>query len=153
MRRTRAYVDTSVFGGMADEEFADATRRFFDRVHRGEFVVMVSQVTVDELTSAPEEVQQVLKDLPAGSLVEVEADHEAIALAQAYLDAGILTKSSMADAIHVAAATVARADVIVSWNFRHIVNYDRIHKYNGVNSLKGYPPVEIHSPLEMSNDQ
>ena len=57
------------------------------------------------------------------------------------------------DAIHVAAVTVARADLVLSWNFRHIVNYDRIHKYNGVNALNGYPPIEIHSPLEMDDEE
>jgi hypothetical protein len=71
-------------------------------------------------------------------------------LAVSYIEAGILGNSSMADALHVVAATVARADLILSWNFKHIVNYDRIHKYNGVNYLKGYTPIEIHSPLEMS---
>ena len=53
------------------------------------------------------------------------------------------------DKSHVAAATVARADLILSWNFKHIVNYDRIHKYNGVNALNGYKAIEIHSPLEL----
>lgn len=152
MRRIRVYVDTSVFGGTADEEFAVASRRFFNRVRRGEFMVLVSQVTLDELTGAPDEVQEVLRDLPHGCLVQVASDQEAMALAQAYLDAGILNSSAIADAIHVGTATVAGADVILSWNFRHIVNYDRIHKYNGVNALKGYPPVEIHSPLEMTDD-
>lgn len=50
-----------------------------------------------------------------------------------------------------AAATIGRADVVVSWNFRHLVNYDRIRKYNGVNELKGYPRVEIRSPLDMGS--
>jgi predicted nucleic acid-binding protein len=153
MRRIQVYVDTSVFGGTADEEFAAATGRFFQRVHRGEIVVLVSQVTLDELAGAPHEVQQVLKDLPDDCLVQVRADEEAMDLAQAYLDAGILSTSGIADAIHVAAATVAGADMILSWNFRHIVNYHRIRKYNGVNALRGYAPVEIHSPLEMSYDE
>lgn len=152
MRRIAVYVDTSVFGGVADDEFAVASGRFFDRVCRGEFVVFISQITVDELTGAPEEVQQVLKDLPDECLVQVAADEEAMALAQAYVDAGVLGDANVADAIHVATATVAGADLVLSWNFRHIVNYDRIHKYNGVNALKGYSPIEIHSPLEMCDD-
>ncbi len=153
MRRIRVYVDTSVFGGTADEEFAVPSRRFFKRVDDGEFVVLVSQVTVDELAGAPGEIQQVLRDLPGRCLVHVAADEEALALAQAYLDAAIVGSSHIADAIHVATATVAGADLILSWNFRHIVNYDRIRKYNGVNALKGYAPVEIHSPLEMTDDE
>ena len=91
------------------------------------------------------------KELAADDVVFVPADPEVTALAQAYMDANILGKSSLADALHVATATVAGADLILSWNFRHIVNYDRIHKYNGVNALKGYPPIEIHSPLEIGD--
>ncbi len=151
VRKIRVYLDTSVFGGMEDEEFAVASRRFFERVHGGEFTVLISQITLDELTGAPARVQSVLKELPRDSLVLVDAGSEAITLAQAYLDANILGRSSIADALHVATATVGGADLILSWNFRHIVNYDRIHKYNGVNALKGYPPVEIHSPMEMSD--
>ncbi len=65
---------------------------------------------------------------------------------------GALGQASMADALHVAAATVARADIILSWNFKHIVNYARIQKFNGVNALKGYPNIAIHSPREVSDD-
>ena len=151
MHKIRVYVDTSVFGGTEDKEFAVASRRFFERIHGGEFIILISQVTVDELQGAPSQVRHVFKELPADSVVFVPADSEATALAQAYLDANILGKSSLADAIHVATATVAGADLILSWNFRHIVNYDRIHKYNGVNALRGYPPLEIHSPLEISD--
>lgn len=152
MRKPRVYVETSVFGGTADEDFATASLMFFERVHRGDFVLLISQITLDELTGAPENVQQVLKDLPDDSFVQVANDDEVIALAEAYLDAGVLGNASVADALHVATATVAGADLVLSWNFRHIVNFDRIRKYNGVNALKGYPPVEIHSPLEMSYD-
>lgn len=152
MRTLQVYVDTSVFGGTADSEFSVASGRFFERVRRGEFVILISQVTVDELAGAPDEVQQVLADLPDDAVIQVAADEEAMALAESYLDAGILSDSHLADAIHVATATVAGADLVLSWNFRHIVNYDRIHKYNGVNALKGYSPIEIHSPLEMCDD-
>ncbi len=151
MRKLRVYVDTSVFGGTDDEEFAVASRRFFERIHGGEFIILISQVTVDELQGAPAMVGRIFADLPAESVVFVRADPEAAALAQAYIDAKILGKSSLADALHVAAATVAGADLILSWNFRHIVNYDRIRKYNGVNALRGYPPIEIHSPLEIGD--
>ena len=57
--------------------------------------------------------------------------------------------SSLRDAEHIACATVADADLIVRWNFRHIVHFDKIRGYHGVNMLKGYPLVPIHSPLEV----
>ena len=152
MRKIRVYVDTSVFGGVGDEEFAVPSQRFFERVRGGEFVVLVSEITEQELSRAPVQVQDVLRELPSDSLVLVPASTEAKALAQAYLDANIIGSSSVADALHVATASIAEADLILSWNFRHIVNYDRIHKYNNVNALMGYPPLEIHSPMEMSDD-
>jgi len=152
MRTIRAYVDTSVFGGIKDEEFADASKRFFRRATAGEFTVLVSQITFDELDSAPREVQRVLRDLPGGSVEEVPFDAEARELAGAYIDAGALEPDSIEDASHVAIATVARADLILSWNFRHIVNYERIRKFNSVNIAQGYHQIEIRSPLEVGND-
>ena len=149
MPTVRAYVDTSVFGGTQDEEFADSSRRFFQRVHGGEFSVLISQVSLDELVLAPEAVRAVLGDLPAGQVQRIAITDEITALADAYLAAGALGRSHIDDALHVAAATVARADVIVSWNFKHIVNFQRIRRFNGVNLASGYPMLDIRSPLEM----
>lgn len=149
MHRIRVYVDTSVFGGMKDEEFGEATKQFFERVRRGRFLVLVSQVTADELADAPPAVQAVLMELPATCLEKVPAGKEALALATAYIEGAVLGPAHRADAIHVACATVARADLILSWNFKHIVNFDRIHKFNAVNLVLGYPQIEIRSPLEV----
>ena len=149
MHRIRIYVDTSVFGGTQDEEFASASAHVFERAAEGRWTLVFSQVVLDELSDAPAKVQQVLKDLPSDCYELLSAPAEVEELAQAYIDAGIVGPSCRADAIHVATATVTRTDVIVSWNFRHIVNYDRIHKYNAINALNGYPGIDIHSPLEM----
>ena len=151
MAKVRVYLDTSVFGGIKDEEFAEPTRRFFERVKRGEYMILFSLETLRELRRAPTEVRAVLEDLPEGCLERVAVDAEVEALARAYIGAGILSRASESDALHVAAASVARADLILSWNFQHIVNYERIHKYSGINELNGYPPIEIHSPLEMGD--
>ena len=146
------YVDTSVFGGTQDEEFAAASERFFRRVREGEFLVLLSAHTVDELMPAPEQVLQVLRDLPKQCVETVASTDEAEALAKSYIEAGALGEASHMDALHVAAATVAGADLIVSWNFKHIVRYDRIQLFNGVNVLRGYRALDIRSPLEMSYD-
>ncbi len=149
MHKTRVYVDTSVFGGTGDEEFAEASNRFFVRVKSGQFVVVVSELTYYELQNAPTSVQRVLEDLPSESVVEAPIDEEVNALAQAYVDSGVLGDARKADAIHVATASVARADLILSWNFKHIVNFDRIRRFKGVNLQNGYPAIEIYSPLEL----
>jgi len=109
-------------------------------------------MTLAELNDAPATVRSVYADLPAACIEDLSIAEGANDLAQAYIDAGALRESCRADATHVAAATIARASLILSWNFRHIVNYDRIRKFNSVNVLKGYPPVEIRCPLEVGYD-
>lgn len=150
MHRIRIYVDNSVFGGVYDEEFADTSKRFFDRVHRGDYLVVVSQIVFDEIEDAPAIVQQVLKDLPDNALEIVRLDDEVLQLAEAYISARVLGRAAEFDALQVAAATVARVDLIPSWNFEHIVNYDRIQKFNAVNMLNGYGTLDIRSPKEVA---
>ena len=74
---------------------------------------------------------------------------DALDLQQAYMDAGILTPKWAADALHVAMATVADCSLIVSWNFKHIVHFEKIPQYNAVNAKYGYRPLAIYSPLEV----
>ncbi len=153
MRKLRVYVDTSVFGGVNDDEFALSSRRFFDLVRRGKYSVLVSIQTTTELEGAPVPVREVLKGLTPGQVEEVPVDSEVYALADAYIGAGVLGEAARGDAIHVAAATVAGADLIVSWNFKHIVRYDRIQKFNAVNTFRGYRGLDIRSPLEVGDDE
>lgn len=147
----RVYTDTSIFGGAEDDEFREATLEFLRCVRRGRYVLLVSEVTVRELADAPPNVRRVFADLPPSCVVHVprEVEQEAESLTEAYIAAGILGPASHDDATHVAIATVARADLILSWNFRHIVNYKKIHQFNQVNTLRGYPPIDIRSPLEV----
>ena len=149
MRKLEVYVDTSVFGGTNDDEFREESMRFFDLARQGRYLLLVSRITVDELEGAPSAVRDFVRGLPPNCLQQVPVTEEVEVLAQDYLDAGALGEKSRADALHVAAATVARADLILSWNFKHIVNYDRIRRFNGINVLKGYNQIEIRSPLEI----
>ena len=152
MRKIRVYADTSVFGGTQDNEFADISRRFFERVRKGAFRVLVSEETIRELSDAPPSVMEVWNSLSSEMLERVEIDDEVKHLAQAYLEAGVLGPASSSDAIHVAAATVAGADLILSWNFRHIVNFNRIQGFNGVNVSNGYRAMTILSPMEVGDE-
>lgn len=126
---------------------------FFRGVVAGGYVVLFSAETVRELGDAPQAVKDLLNQIPQDCLESVAMGPEVETLARGYVSAGVVGPSSESDALHVAAVTVARAEVIVSWNFRHIVNYERIRKYNGVNALNGYPPIDIRSPLEMSHGE
>jgi predicted nucleic acid-binding protein len=152
-RRLRVYVDTSVFGGCLDPEYATQSQRFFELVRSGRVIALVSQVVVDELSEAPTEVRRVFESLPTASVSPVELTPDIIALRDAYLAAGILAPRWMDDATHVAAATVARADAIVSWNFKHIVRVDKMRLYNQVNLLAGFGLLSIVSPQEVRFDE
>jgi len=148
---TRAYVDTSVIGGAEDEEFQDASRRLLTQVRQGKFVLVVSTLTLRELAQAPEAVRQVLGKLPPGCIEEVPAqvEQQADELAALYVSAGVLGPARLDDATHVAIATLAGADLILSWNFRHIVNVIKIGQFNRVNAAHGHPEIDIRSPLEV----
>ena len=148
----RAYVDTSVFGGVRDVEFAEVTKRFFEQVRRGAFVVLVSRLTTDELEEAPDEVSQLMRGLSPDQVEPVALNEEVRTLAEEYVKAGVLGEASIDDATHVAAATVAGADLILSWNFRHIVNFQRICGFNSVNTRNGYRSMVILSPREVIDD-
>jgi predicted nucleic acid-binding protein len=149
MHKIRVYVDTSVFGGIQDEEFAAATEEFFRQVHQGAFVVLVSPLTTAELEKAPDRVRAVLRELTGEQIEPVSLTAEVKDLAEEYVQTGVLGSGSTDDATHVAAATVAGADVIVSWNFRHIVNFNRIRGFNAVNVRNGYRTITILSPREV----
>ncbi len=145
----RAYVDTSVFGGVFDVEFADHSRAFFERVLMGDVVVLMGRITEAELDAAPVHVQELAASIPRASVERVEQIEAAEKLGEAYLLAGVVGKRWRNDAMQVATATIARADVLVSWNFKHIVRFDRMRAFNRVNEELGYPQLSISSPAEV----
>ncbi|NQT53839.1 PIN domain-containing protein [bacterium] len=149
----RVYIDTSVIGGCEDEEFADESRRLFAASSQGQVVLLVSPVVLREVGPAPARVRSRLADLPAGAVEEVPISDEVTALRDAYLAGGVVGPARIDDATHVAAATVAGADAIVSWNFQHIVRLDRIKGYNRVNRSHGYRDLTILSPREVRLDE
>jgi predicted nucleic acid-binding protein len=144
----RVYADTSVFGGVFDEEFQIPSRAFFDQVRSGRFKLVTSALVLDELEPAPEQVRKLFDEFL--DLFEVvEVSEAALSLKDAYLETGIVTEQSADDALHVAVASVAGCSLIVSWNFKHIVHFEKIPLYNAVNTLKDYGTIGIFSPLEV----
>lgn len=148
----RVYVDTSVFGGVHDAEFRAASERFFAAVRSGAFVVLVSEALAVEIASAPAAVQATF-EAHRSHMETLETTAEAAALAEAYLAARVVPAASHVDALHVALASVARADAVVSWNFKHLVQLRRIRGFHAVNVLRGHPLIEIRSPLEVIDDE
>ncbi len=151
--KPRIYTDTSVLGGCEDEEFREPSRRLLEAFQRGELTLVLSELTVRELETAPERVRVALGQVPAAHVEGLALSREAEELAAAYIQDGAIGANMRADALHIALATVARVDVLVSWNFKHIVNLKRIHAYNAVNLKRGYPLLEIRTPREVSGDE
>ncbi len=144
----RIYADTSVFGGVFDQEFSEPSRQFFEEVDAGRFVLVTSAVVEAEIEPAPERIRMFFAEY-AEKAVIVVPDQAALDMQMNYVSSGVVTEKSLGDALHVAIATVSGCDLIVSWNFRHIVHFDKIPKYNAVNVLNGYGHIGIYSPSEV----
>ena len=150
MNKMRVYLDASVLGGYFDEEFEDGSRSFFDGLFDGEVTALISDTLVGELAGAPEHVQDLLQRVLSHEIERLQLCDNADELRDAYLVAGVLSPKWSNDALHVAQAVVARADVIVSWNFKHLVNPMRIRGFNGINASQGYGPVVIMTPEDLA---
>jgi len=147
--KQRIYVDTSVVGGYFDEEFSTDTIPFFESVRKGEITIIVSDLLIAELLRAPEFVSELLQSINEDYKEKVKLSPDAIELADKYIEAKVVGKTSRADCQHIAIATISNADVLVSWNFKHIVNLDRIRGYNGINLQNGHKMIEIRTPKEI----
>ena len=144
----KVYADTSVIGGVFDVEFKRDSVKFFDLVKRNYFKLVISPVVIDEIKPAGSDINAFFNTILSYAEI-VSIDNEALDLRQAYINEGILTIESSADALHVALASVNRIPLIVSWNFKHIVNFKKIAFYNAVNLTRGYPSIGIYSPKEV----
>lgn len=147
--KPRIYVDTSVVGGCLDAEFQTPSARLFDRFRVGEAILVLSELTLLELEHAPPEVRAVLQPIPEEHREYLAFTAEAAELARSYIAAGVVDGRHLVDAQHIAMATVHRVNVLVSWNFRHVVNLQRVQGYNSVNLRHGYPLLEIRAPWEV----
>lgn len=144
------YLDTSVFGGYFDEQFSADTIPFFERLHDEKITLIRSEMLENELAEAPGFVKDILNNIPQEQTRYVTVTGEVEALAEEYIKEKVVGETSFADCTHIALATVNKADILASWNFRHIVNIDRIKGYNSVNMKLGYPTLEIRTPKEIN---
>ncbi|GHT88567.1 hypothetical protein FACS189474_4040 [Bacteroidia bacterium] len=147
--KPRLYFDTSVFGGVYDEEFEEISTILFEKVKLGQISCVYSNLSVAELKNAPERVRNFFTGLPKEYMEFVEVTEEAFQLAQKYLDEKVVGQTSADDCSHIATATINKVDFLVSWNFKHIVNVFRIRGYNSINLRYGYAQLDIRSPKEI----
>ena len=148
-RKQKIYIDTSVVGGYYDSEFKEDTQLLFKEIKQGLFEIVYSTVTEDELLGAPKKVRDLMPSLPQKVITKVGLSEEAVNLADAYLKENVVGETSRTDCYHIALATIHKVDILVSWNFKHIVNVARIRGYNAVNMKLGYSTIDIRSPKEI----
>jgi len=147
------YIDTSFIGGYYDIEFEEFTKPLIDRIRNKEFNILYSSVTEEELQNAPEKVKELVRTLPSDCIEYIEVSYESTDLAMKYISEKVVGMTSFADCLHIALATIYKADILVSWNFKHIVNVARIRGYNSVNLKLGYTMIDIRSPREFINHE
>jgi hypothetical protein len=143
------YVDTSVWGGHEDEEFEEWTIPFFEQAREGKFAIVLSDLTLRELALAPERVRQLTETIPDPFLELVTLSLEAEQLAKHYITEGVLTPKFESDAQHIAMSTILKVDSLLSWNFKHMVNFFRIRQYNSINLKFGYQTIDIRTLKEV----
>ncbi len=149
------YVDTSVWGGYYDKEFSEWTIPFFEQAKQGRFTIVLSDVTLAELQNAPRNVQDLPTKISPEFIDTVMINDEQFTLAERYITEGALTQKFYSDAQHIAIASLLQVDSLVSWNFRHMVNFFRIRQYNAINLKFGYQTIDIRTPKEVTygNDE
>lgn len=149
MNKQRIYLDTSVYGGYFDDEFQEFTKPLFDRIENDEFVVLFSTVLEEELKLAPEKVRDLVRNMDNNSTEFITETVDAVKLATEYISEKVVGQTSYSDCLHIALATINQADLLISWNFKHIVNMQRIRGYNSINIKNGYKYLEIRSPRDL----
>jgi predicted nucleic acid-binding protein len=145
----RIYLDTSVFGGYYEPEFEHWTKLLFDNIIEGKIKLLYSQMTEIELVQAPERIRKLTKTIPDKHIEYLSISDDANHLADLYLKEKVVGKTSRPDCLHIAIATLSNADILASWNFKHIVNVSRIRGYNSVNYKLGHKVLEIRTPREI----
>ena len=151
--KQRFYFDTSVFGGIYDTEFERETMLLFEKVSLGQIICVYSDLTETEISCAPERVKNLFENIEGEHKEVLSVTPEGLKLANTYIAEGVVGNTSIDDCIHIATATINKVDILLSWNFKHIVNVYRIRGYNSVNLRLGYSTLDIRSPKEIVGNE
>jgi len=143
------YWDTFTFGGYYDSEFSYWTRKLLDRIIKLDYGLVYSYLVAKELENAPERVRNLIHKV-SGRIIEfIGPNQDVIDLATVYIKKGALTKRFKEGAEHIALATICDIDVLVSWNFKHMVNLIKLKQYNSINLEYGYRQIDIRYSREL----
>ncbi|RAJ76681.1 hypothetical protein CLV59_108201 [Chitinophaga dinghuensis] len=143
------YTDTSVIGGCYDKVFQEHSSELFEQFKAGTNRLVLSDLVKVELELAGPLVMSKPDEVPQHFKIEIKTTDKANELAKTYISHGALTNKSFNDALHIALATLNNADILASWNFKHIVNLNKIKMYNSINLQLGYRTIEIRTPREI----
>jgi hypothetical protein len=149
----RVYVETSVWGSPFDDDapmLTEITQQFFKEARLGFFELYSSEVVVGELRRAPESRRSKmigLHDKLSPTVLGITA--EALELSKEYVARQLIPERYDNDALHIAIATVAEIEFLVSWNFKHIVKDQTRDRVNATNLLAGFREVKIRVPGEI----
>lgn len=127
-----------MIGGCFDPEFAEESNLLIQQIKLGKYCAMISDMRLKELEGAPQQIRDLVKNLPIEHLIEATVAPESIDLAEKYISEKVVPPWCQVDALHIATATFHNADLLLSWNFKHIVNVNRIMRYNSINLREGY---------------
>ena len=146
----KIYIDTSVIGGCFDPDFAPWSNGLMEDLKQGRFRPLVSDLVTIEIERAPQEVKEKYAEILKCGADILTITEETLDLVAAYRRHKILEGNFENDRTHIALATIYKADILVSWNFKHIVHFDKIRMFNLVNQKMGYKIISIHSPREVT---
>jgi len=150
MKRLKIYLDTSVISHLDQQDAPDKmadTHTFWGIAKAGGFDIFISPVDMEELDKcSPEKLSRLKHYLSEVKLTLLEKNSEAEELAKLYIDAHVLSERHIDDCRHIAYACAANCDIIVSWNFKHIVNHKTISGVKSVNAIAGYKEMAIYTP-------
>lgn len=150
MKKQRIYIDTSVIGGCFDHEFSQWLNGLVKDFEAGIFIPILSELVAEELKLAPISVREKYFELLGLGAPMLLINDEVRELLAIYQQRQILTDKCRNDMLHIAIATVEEVNILVSWNFKHIVRFDKIRSFNSTNVEAGYKPLEIYSPREVT---
>jgi predicted nucleic acid-binding protein len=157
MKKLKIYIDTSVISHLQADDTPDRmmkTHKFWENLDIREYEFYISELVMAEINNCPEPKRSYLESLlRQAPLLLLELDDEVFELAEKYIDEGIFPIKYRDDAIHVALASVYNCNVVVSWNFKHMVKIRTILGVNGINKLMGYLEIEIVTPEFITEEE
>ena len=150
MRKLRIYLDTSVISHLFADDTPDKmadTNKLWEDFKDNKYEIFISTVTVEEIKRCSEPKRsKMVEKLDEIDFRVLEEKDEVNSLSDEYTNNGVLTKKSIDDCTHIAFAVVSNCDIIISWNFKHLVNYRTINKVKIVNAINNYKEISIISP-------